>query len=77
MRSSPTPVEDWGFAGILTAVDRGGLSQWRRIGTAIRNARKTNKQLLGEKFTSLLQEAEMTQAEAAAFLGTSRRELFA
>lgn len=97
-------VTTWGFEGILTAVDRGGLPQWRRIGAAVRedpwgkvatelvevlqvaedsgavailqkalaDARKSDKQLLGEKFRNLLQEIGMTQAEAAAFLGTSR-----
>lgn len=102
--SESDPVDAWGFEGILTAVDRGGLQQWHRIGTAVReqpwgkvaaeleealqvaedsgaaalmqraleDARKSDKQLFGEKFTILLQEAEMTQAEAAAFLGTSR-----
>lgn len=102
--SESDPVETWGFEGLLTALDRGGLPQWRRIGVAIRkapwgkvaseleevfqvaedlgavallqktlaDARKTDKQLLGEKFTILLQEAGMTQTEAAAFLGTSR-----
>lgn len=98
------PVEQWGFEGLLTALDRGGLQQWRRIGDAIRkdpwgnvaseleevlstaedsgavallqhallDARKTEKQFFGKKFATLLQEAEMTQSDAAAFLGTSR-----
>lgn len=25
------PVEQWGFEGLLAAIDRGGLAQWRRI----------------------------------------------
>lgn len=98
------PVETWGFEGLLTALDRGGLSQWRRIGEAVRNdpwgkvasgleevfqvaedsgavallqkvlsdARQTDKQSFGEQFTVLLEEPGMTQAQAAAFLGTSR-----
>jgi DNA-binding transcriptional regulator YiaG len=30
------PVEDWGFEGLLSAVDRGDLAHWRRIVVAIR-----------------------------------------
>lgn len=30
------PVETWGFEGLLAAVDRGGLRDWRRITEAVR-----------------------------------------
>jgi DNA-binding transcriptional regulator YiaG len=30
------PVEQWGVEGILTAIDRGSLLHWRRIGAAVR-----------------------------------------
>ena len=30
------PVEDWGFEGLLTAVDRGDLGDWHRIMSAVR-----------------------------------------
>lgn len=29
------PVEDWGFEGVLAAVDRGDLSDWRRLAAAV------------------------------------------
>ena len=29
------PVERWGPEGILTAIDRGGLAEWRRISRAL------------------------------------------
>ena len=29
------PVEEWGFEGLLTAVDRGDLSDWRKIVAAV------------------------------------------
>ena len=29
------PVEDWGFEGLLTAVDRGGFRDWQRIAGAV------------------------------------------
>lgn len=31
------PVEQWGPEGILTAIDRGGLADWRRITSALRS----------------------------------------
>lgn len=34
--SPEDPVSTWGVEGMLTAVDRGGLSQWRRIAAAVR-----------------------------------------
>lgn len=102
--SESDPVHQWGFEGILAAIDRGGLPQWRRIikaveaephgkvacevdeavqlaedagaafivSGALRRARLTEKERFGEKFKSLLDEAEMSQREAAEFLGTSR-----
>lgn len=102
--SESDPVEQWGFEGILTAIDRGGLPQWRRIikavqevpngkvatevdealevaedsgaalivAGALRRARLTEKERFGEKFRALLNEAELTQREAAEFLKTSR-----
>ncbi|MGH3966669.1 MAG: helix-turn-helix domain-containing protein [Mycobacterium sp.] len=30
------PVEQWSVEGILTAIDRGSLSHWRRIAAAVR-----------------------------------------
>ncbi|GAB3857986.1 hypothetical protein GCM10028801_17250 [Nocardioides maradonensis] len=30
------PVEEWGFEGLLAAVDRGGSADWRRIAEALR-----------------------------------------
>ena len=30
------PVETWGFEGLLAAVDRGSLAEWRRIIAAVR-----------------------------------------
>lgn len=30
------PVEEWGFEGLLTAVDRGDLNDWRRVVAAVR-----------------------------------------
>ena len=30
------PVEEWGFEGLLAAVDRGDLSDWRKIVAAVR-----------------------------------------
>ncbi|GMA23245.1 hypothetical protein GCM10025864_10040 [Luteimicrobium album] len=30
------PVEDWGFEGLLTAVERGSLPHWRRIVSSVR-----------------------------------------
>ena len=29
------PVEEWGFEGLLAAVDRGGISDWRKIEVAV------------------------------------------
>lgn len=29
------PVEEWGVAGILTALERGGITQWRAIAAAV------------------------------------------
>lgn len=98
------PVEDWGFEGILIAIDRGGLPQWRRIIRAVqadphgkvaseveealevvedsgaafiiegtlKQARMDEKERFGRKFKALLAETEMSQKEAAEFLGTSR-----
>jgi DNA-binding transcriptional regulator YiaG len=33
--SPEDPVEEWGFEGLLAAVDRGDLSDWRRIIEAV------------------------------------------
>ncbi|OMH23230.1 hypothetical protein BKD30_13945 [Tersicoccus phoenicis] len=33
--SPADPVEDWGFEGILTAVERGDIRDWRRIAAAV------------------------------------------
>lgn len=33
--SPDAPVEEWGFEGILAAVDRGELSDWRRVAAAV------------------------------------------
>ena len=46
------PVEEWGFEGLLTAVDRGDLSDWRRIVAAVRRdpwgeVAETLEQVLG------------------------------
>lgn len=30
------PVEQWGFEGLLAAIDRGEAADWRRIGSAVR-----------------------------------------
>ena len=30
------PVEDWGFEGLLAAIDRGEVADWRRIALAVR-----------------------------------------
>ena len=30
------PVEQWGFEGLLAAVDRGDISDWRKIAAAVR-----------------------------------------
>ncbi len=30
------PVEDWGFEGLLSAVDRGGFYDWQKVVTAFR-----------------------------------------
>jgi len=32
------PVEQWGFEGLLAAVDRGGALDWRRIAAAVERA---------------------------------------
>lgn len=98
------PVETWGFEGVLTAIDRGGLRNWQRIVSAVhrdphgefahqvsqavdaaedtgaaawvaeglRWARLSEKQRLGENLQLLLHEAELTHAEAADLLDTSR-----
>lgn len=34
--SPDEPVEAWGFEGLLAAVDRGDLADWRRIARAVR-----------------------------------------
>lgn len=31
------PVETWGVEGILAAIDRGGIAEWRRISRAVRD----------------------------------------
>lgn len=37
--ASPSdPVETWPYEGLVTAIERGSLSDWRRIATAIRRA---------------------------------------
>lgn len=33
--SPDAPVEQWGFEGLLTAIDRGTLTDWRRIQRAV------------------------------------------
>ena len=33
---SESPVEEWGFEGLLAAVDRGGFRDWQRIVAAVR-----------------------------------------
>lgn len=35
--SPEDPVEAWGFEGLMAAVDRGDLGDWRRIARAVRN----------------------------------------
>jgi predicted XRE-type DNA-binding protein len=36
---SPTdPVDTWGVEGVLAAIDRGGLAEWRRIARAVHEA---------------------------------------
>lgn len=42
---------------------------------ALADAGKTEKHLFGEKFTILLQDAALTQAEAVAFLDTSHTRI--
>lgn len=32
------PVEEWGFEGLLAAVDLGDLTDWRRIAAAVARA---------------------------------------
>lgn len=34
--SPADPVETWGVEGILAAIDRGGLADWRRVTRAVR-----------------------------------------
>ncbi len=37
IETDPTaPVETWPYEGLVTAIERGGLVQWRRIAAAIR-----------------------------------------
>ena len=37
--ASPSdPVETWPYGGLVTAIERGSLSDWRRIAAAIRRA---------------------------------------
>ena len=37
--ASPTdPVESWPYEGLVTAIERGSLSDWRRIAAAVRRA---------------------------------------
>ncbi|MGL5856838.1 MAG: hypothetical protein ACRC35_00245 [Angustibacter sp.] len=34
--SPEDPVESWPFEGVLAALERGGVSEWRRLAAAIR-----------------------------------------
>jgi hypothetical protein len=36
--SPDAPVEQWGFEGLLAAVDRGDLGDWRRVAAAVARA---------------------------------------
>lgn len=36
--SPDAPVEEWGFEGLLAAVDRGDLADWRRVAAAVARA---------------------------------------
>ncbi len=45
------PPEEWGFEGLLAAVDRGDLTDWRRIAAAVaRSPRGVVAELLEEVF---------------------------
>lgn len=63
------PVEEWGTEGLLTAVDRGSLQDWRRIVTAIR--------LDPFSATAAQLEAALALAEDAGVVTALRRQLTA
>jgi hypothetical protein len=60
--SPDAPVEEWGFEGLLAAVDRGDLADWRRVAAAVSRApRGEVAELLHEVFEA----AEDSGASAA------------
>jgi len=59
------PVEEWGVEGLLTAVDRGSLPDWRRIADAVR------AEPWGPVATELLEALEL--AEDRGVTATLRR----
>ena len=62
------PVEEWGFEGLLAAVDRGGISDWRKIEVAVdREPWGEVAQTLGEVLACAedLEAAEVVRAAVA------------
>lgn len=60
--SPDAPVEEWGFEGLLSAVDRGDLTDWRRIASAVARAPRGE---LTELLDDVLHAAEDSGAASA------------
>lgn len=60
--SESDPVERWGFEGILTAIDRGGLPQWRRIIKAVK------AEPHGKVATEVEEAVDVAEDSGAAFI---------
>ncbi|WP_075204246.1 helix-turn-helix domain-containing protein [Haematomicrobium sanguinis] len=104
--SNPTdPVEEWGFEGMLAAIDRGFAKDWRKLVDAVRansdlrptleealdaaesastvalvklllaRAERTPAQIALERLREAFYGTQMTEAELAGRIGTSRTRL--
>ena len=52
--SPDAPVEEWGFEGMLCALERGDVADWQRLYAACADARATNlRQTLSQALRAL------------------------
>ena len=69
------PVEQWGFEGLLAAVDRGDISDWRKIATAVhRDPWGEVAETLEQVFACAEDLGAVATVRAAVALARERRE---
>jgi hypothetical protein len=61
------PVERWGFEGVLTAFERGDLSDWHRIYLACREDRTGKMRLIVAEALDALEHGELRPQLASVF----------